>query len=49
MNPTGTYNVTRTFADAVRFRFLASDAASFVTGQTGAPTGPPHTFTPPEM
>ena len=28
-------------------RFLASDAASFITGQSIAPTGPPHTFTPP--
>jgi 3-oxoacyl-[acyl-carrier protein] reductase len=34
-------------ADAVRF--LASDAASFITGQAIAPTGPPHTFSPPEM
>lgn len=34
-------------ADTVRF--LASDAASFVTGQTIAPTGPPHTFSPPEL
>ncbi|MBV0925489.1 SDR family oxidoreductase [Halomicroarcula limicola] len=33
-------------ADTVRF--LASDAASFVTGQTIAPTGPPNTFQPPE-
>jgi len=33
-------------ADTIRF--LASDAASFITGQTIAPTGPPHTFTPPE-
>ncbi|RDI73100.1 SDR family NAD(P)-dependent oxidoreductase [Halopelagius longus] len=32
-------------ADAVRF--LASDAASFVTGQTLSPTGPPNTFEPP--
>jgi 3-oxoacyl-[acyl-carrier protein] reductase len=34
-------------ADAIRF--LASDAASFVTGQTIAPTGPPNTFEPPEV
>ena len=34
-------------ADVVRF--LASDAASFVTGQTIAPTGPPNTFQPPEV
>ncbi|MFB6233802.1 MAG: SDR family NAD(P)-dependent oxidoreductase [Halopenitus sp.] len=34
-------------ADTVRF--LASDAASFVTGQTISPTGPPHTFEPPEV
>lgn len=34
-------------ADTVRF--LASDAASFVTGQTIAPTGPPHTFSPPQQ
>lgn len=34
-------------ADAVRF--LVSDAASFVTGQTIAPTGPPNTFQPPEV
>ena len=34
-------------ADAVRF--LASDAASFITGQTIAPTGPPHTFSPPAV
>lgn len=34
-------------ADTVRF--LASDAASFVTGQTIAPTGPPHTFSPPRQ
>ncbi|WP_122089321.1 SDR family NAD(P)-dependent oxidoreductase [Halalkalicoccus subterraneus] len=33
-------------ADTVRF--LASDAASFVSGQTIAPNGPPHTFSPPE-
>ncbi|QSW99739.1 SDR family NAD(P)-dependent oxidoreductase [Haloterrigena alkaliphila] len=33
-------------ADLVRF--LASDAASFVTGQTLSPTGPPNTFEPPE-
>lgn len=32
-------------ADAVRF--LASDAASFITGQTISPTGPPNTFEPP--
>ncbi|ELZ18447.1 short-chain dehydrogenase/reductase SDR [Haloterrigena salina JCM 13891] len=32
-------------ADLVRF--LASDAASFVTGQTLSPTGPPNTFEPP--
>ncbi|MFC7165590.1 SDR family NAD(P)-dependent oxidoreductase [Halospeciosus flavus] len=32
-------------ADTIRF--LASDAASFVTGQTIAPTGLPHTFEPP--
>lgn len=34
-------------ADTVRF--LASDAASFVTGQAVPPTGPPHTFEPPEV
>ena len=34
-------------ADIVRF--LVSDAASFVTGQTIAPTGPPLTLTPPEV
>ena len=34
-------------ADTVRF--LASEAASFITGQTIAPTGPPHTFSPPEV
>lgn len=34
-------------ADTVRF--LVSDAASFVTGQTIAPTGPPNTFKPPEV
>lgn len=33
-------------ADTVRF--LASDAASFVTGQTLSPTGPPNTFEPPQ-
>lgn len=33
-------------ADTVRF--LASDAASFITGQTIAPTGQPNTFEPPE-
>lgn len=34
-------------ADLVRF--LASDAASFVTGQTLSPTGPPNTFEPPAV
>lgn len=34
-------------ADTVRF--LASGAVSFITGQTIAPTGPPHTFSPPEV
>lgn len=34
-------------ADTIRF--LASDAASFITGQTIAPTGPPNTFEPPEV